>query len=306
MLAARGEIRAQQAVARLTAWPSTTRRTSTTARSKSTTKTSPKKYPDTRLAARSAGRIEDVQGQTAPCRVNHLQWLVDVFPESKKTGSDHRRCADDFDAEVSRYALRIRRTLLCGNGELRGVDMKCVPVHFFEPSVTVARFALLLLYRRLRRLPVRQPVALSARHPDRLRADLRVGQLPPQPGRTADRGRDEGNRNQDALQGRQHAQRRQRAHRPDRQRHQAGDRRRPERRSAEDRSSPCVVQVSWIDRKGDLVGQARPCRCPPTWPTSSNTGKLVPEVGQSVATAAAAGDSAHGRADRGADGEPPW
>ena len=43
------------------------------------------KYPDTRLAQEARARIEDVRDKP-PVPVNHLQWLVDVFPESKKQG----------------------------------------------------------------------------------------------------------------------------------------------------------------------------------------------------------------------------
>ncbi len=45
------------------------------------------------------------------------------------------------------------------------------------------------------------------------------------------------------------------------------------------------VEVSWIDRKGRLLRQADPIPCPAEIADVSGTGNVVPEVGQSIATA---------------------
>jgi hypothetical protein len=45
------------------------------------------------------------------------------------------------------------------------------------------------------------------------------------------------------------------------------------------------VNVSWLDRKGRMLRQADPIPCPAEIATIGGTGDLVPEVGQSVATA---------------------
>ncbi len=46
------------------------------------------------------------------------------------------------------------------------------------------------------------------------------------------------------------------------------------------------VQVSWVDRKGDVLRQSRPIVISPATSTSvTSTSVLTPEVGQSVATA---------------------
>jgi hypothetical protein len=46
-----------------------------------------------------------------------------------------------------------------------------------------------------------------------------------------------------------------------------------------------VVQVSWVDRKGDLVRQPGDCPVPPAVAELVQHGKLIPEYGQSVTTA---------------------
>jgi hypothetical protein len=45
------------------------------------------------------------------------------------------------------------------------------------------------------------------------------------------------------------------------------------------------VEVSWVDRKGRLLRAADPIPCPAEIAEVSSTGDIVPEVGQSVATA---------------------
>lgn len=46
-----------------------------------------------------------------------------------------------------------------------------------------------------------------------------------------------------------------------------------------------VVQVGWVDRKGDLVGTQTSVPLPPAMAEIGQSGMLVPEFGQSVATA---------------------
>lgn len=45
------------------------------------------------------------------------------------------------------------------------------------------------------------------------------------------------------------------------------------------------IEVSWVDRKGRLLREADPIPCPAEIAEISSTGDIVPEVGQSVATA---------------------
>jgi hypothetical protein len=45
------------------------------------------------------------------------------------------------------------------------------------------------------------------------------------------------------------------------------------------------VEVSWLDRKGRLLREADPIPCPSEIADVTGTGDIVPEVGQSVATA---------------------
>lgn len=84
MLAARGEIRAQQAV-RDYSVAEYYKKNKYYGASKVYYENVAKKYPDTRLAQEARARIAEVSDKPA-VPVNHLQWLVDVFPESKKMG----------------------------------------------------------------------------------------------------------------------------------------------------------------------------------------------------------------------------
>ena len=45
------------------------------------------------------------------------------------------------------------------------------------------------------------------------------------------------------------------------------------------------VQVRWVDRKGRMLRDANTVRCPAEIADVAGTGNIVPEVGQSIATA---------------------
>ncbi len=62
------------------------------------------------------------------------------------------------------------------------------------------------------------------------------------------------------------------------------------------------VQVSWVDRRGDLMMTQDNVPAAPLLLNIGQTANFVPEAGQSLATAAAGGDRAAGGAGRGPDG----
>ena len=121
---------------------------------------------------------------------------------------------------------------------------------------------------RLLGIPYRQPSALSRGHPHGLRADDPLEQLPAGPGRVADRGGGQGNREEDPLQGGQRSHGRQHADGEDRR----GIKDRPGVGLTGDQREIQValkVDVSWIDRQGRMFRNTRPS---PTWgPGDNNT-----------------------------------
>ncbi len=127
-----------------------------------------KDFPETQFAKMSRDRLEEIK-DLPPEPPQRLKWLREPLPRPKQ-------------AEVQ------------VNPRLRSTSAQSPRPSLRTPHSALRTPRLLPAPPRLRRLPGRRPLALSAGHPHGLRADVRIQQLPPPPGRAAHRGGRQGDR----------------------------------------------------------------------------------------------------------------
>ncbi len=194
-------------------------------------------YPDTKLAEMSKGRVTEFAAEPAT-PTPPFEWVAKLLPESKKVGptispARNQSGGRSGPTNVARAATgrRFQSLRRCEQPRQNRVDLsdcEAIRAHSRQNCATgvarrgtavfaasgIAAYAGRMVHRRnlglqrLRGLPVWCCDALSAGHPNGVRSGVRVGQLPPQPGRVSHRSGRQGNRKQDALQGRWLAQRR--------------------------------------------------------------------------------------------------
>ena len=161
----------------------------------STTRSS-RSIPKPNWRKQSRGRLEQIRSEpdnpTPP-----FEWLVNIVPgiEARRPRaaqerrpwrpSQTTRCVAEMPAiACMREQLRMTPRISCRSSDHRASPRRSrrnrARSGFWLAAVAMVGW-------RLRGLSLRRGVALSARHPDGLRADVRVEQLPPQPERAADR-----------------------------------------------------------------------------------------------------------------------